>query len=126
MENNIVEESTNVINLYKDIFGSQKCIVCKQEFTVFVWLKYKNKNGKFSAPICSYQCFDKFKENLKKIEKNKKFCYFYEINSLNKRLFWFRIFGRGLAIEKRDLSFSERYKYSKYLKLPFGYKLTLI
>ena len=32
-------------------------------------------------------------------------------------LFWFRIFGYGLSFSKGRLLFSERYGYTKYLKI---------
>lgn len=41
---------------------------------------------------------------------------------------WFR-FGRngyGASIKRTEMLFSERYGYRKYLKLPFGWRLTLL
>ena len=41
---------------------------------------------------------------------------------------WIRIpaHGYGLTIKKTDLLFSERNGYKKYLKLPFGWRLSLL
>lgn len=36
--------------------------------------------------------------------------------------FWFRLFGYGLSINNSRLTFSQRNGYTKYARLPFGYK----
>ncbi len=38
--------------------------------------------------------------------------------------FWIRLFGRGFRVTNSDMLFSERNGYKKYIKLPFGYRLT--
>lgn len=49
------------------------------------------------------------KDILKYIDKS---FYYYK----GKDLFWFRIFGRGLSFDKK-MVFSQRYGYSKYVKI---------
>ncbi len=41
---------------------------------------------------------------------------------------WFRIGkkGWGLSFSKAPLLFSERYGYTWYLRLPFGYKMNIL
>lgn len=37
-------------------------------------------------------------------------------------MFWLRINGVGFVIRRDALMFSERYGYTKYLRLPFGWR----
>lgn len=39
---------------------------------------------------------------------------------------WFRIFGHGLHFNNGQLLFSERNGHSKFLKLPFGYRVKFL
>ncbi len=37
--------------------------------------------------------------------------------------FWIRIFGRGFHASNGSLNFSERNGYTKFLRLPFGWRI---
>jgi hypothetical protein len=39
---------------------------------------------------------------------------------------WFRVFGKGLHFSNGHLTFSERYGYNKFMKLPFGWRVSVI
>lgn len=41
-----------------------------------------------------------------------------------KTSFWIRIFGRGVSISKEPMLFSMRIGKKKYLKLPFGWRVS--
>jgi hypothetical protein len=49
------------------------------------------------------------------------FCYYKDED-----VFWFRVFGYGLSFSKMKLTFSERSKINKFVKLPFGWRLTFL
>lgn len=39
---------------------------------------------------------------------------------------WFRILGIGLRFTNGVLTFNERHGHKKYMKLPFGYRVTIL
>ncbi len=53
--------------------------------------------------------------------KHKIFSYY-----ISKDLCWFKIYKWGISISREPLRFSERNGYTKYLKLPFGWRATIM
>jgi len=44
----------------------------------------------------------------------------------NEQTKWFRIFGYGIMVTKREPLFSERYGYEKFYSLMFGWRIKFI
>uniref|UniRef100_A0A6M3IIQ7 Uncharacterized protein n=1 Tax=viral metagenome TaxID=1070528 RepID=A0A6M3IIQ7_9ZZZZ len=56
------------------------------------------------------------------------FDWFIFYGFISVRLIWIRImfFNHGISLDKTPLRFSERYGYHKYLRLPYGWRISIL